>query len=193
MHPTHRDPHPMIFKNLQNLTLFTSQNYIFDLSHRSQPDLRYTNIFPTTLYVCGSPFLHPWAQRDKDKKFRILNPERQRNSGNCYCYCTPPTVTPTPWFSNFIKIHQFLNSKITYSIYASDPNPIWGTQTFFPQHFMFVGLLFYIPEHNETKIRNSEFSTPSGSETVEIVIVIAPLPPWPPPHDFQILSKFINF
>ena len=47
---------------------------------------------------------------------------------------------------------------------------------------MFVGLLFYIPEHNETKIRNSEFSTPSGSETVEvviivIVIVVAPLPP----------------
>ena len=48
---------------------------------------------------------------------------------------------------------------------------------------MFVGLLFYIPEHNETKIRNSEFSTPSGSETVEVVViiiiivVIAPLPP----------------
>ena len=47
---------------------------------------------------------------------------------------------------------------------------------------MFVGLLFYIPEHNETKIKNSEFSTPSGSETVAVVVVIviviiAPLPP----------------
>ena len=37
---------------------------------------------------------------------------------------------------------------------------------------MFVGLLFYIPEHNETKIRNSEFSTPSGSETVVVIIIV---------------------
>ena len=46
---------------------------------------------------------------------------------------------------------------------------------------MFVGLLFYIPEHNVTKIGNSEFSAPSGSETLEvvnvvIVVVVAPLP-----------------
>ena len=37
---------------------------------------------------------------------------------------------------------------------------------------MFVGLLFYIPEHNETKIRNSEFSTPSGSETVVVIVIV---------------------
>ena len=45
---------------------------------------------------------------------------------------------------------------------------------------MFVGLLFYIPEHNDTQIGNSEFSAPSGTITlvvVIIVIVIAPLPP----------------
>ena len=47
---------------------------------------------------------------------------------------------------------------------------------------MFVGLLFYIPEHNDTQIGNSEFSAPSGSKTlvvivlVVIVVVIAPLP-----------------
>ena len=58
------------------------------LLHPSQPDLRYTNIFPTTLYVCGSPFLHPWAQRHTDRKFRIFSSERQHNSGSCYCcYC----------------------------------------------------------------------------------------------------------
>ena len=48
---------------------------------------------------------------------------------------------------------------------------------------MFVGLLFYIPEHNETKIRNSEFSAPSGSTTlvvvivVVIIVVVTPQPP----------------
>ena len=47
---------------------------------------------------------------------------------------------------------------------------------------MFVGLLFYIPEHNDTQIGNSEFSAPSGSKTLVVVIVIvvvvivAPLP-----------------
>ena len=51
---------------------------------------------------------------------------------------------------------------------------------------MFVGLLFYIPEQDERRIGNSEFSTPSGRRTLEeeeeeevvviiIVIVIAPL------------------
>ena len=47
---------------------------------------------------------------------------------------------------------------------------------------MFVGLLFYIPEHHDTQIGNSEFSAPSGSTTlvvivvvVVVVIVIAPL------------------
>ena len=37
---------------------------------------------------------------------------------------------------------------------------------------MLVGLLFYIPEHNETQIGNSEFSAPSGGETLVVVIVI---------------------
>ena len=37
---------------------------------------------------------------------------------------------------------------------------------------MFVGLLFYIPEHNETKIRNSEFSAPSGSTTLAVVVIV---------------------
>ena len=48
---------------------------------------------------------------------------------------------------------------------------------------MFVGLLFYIPEHNDTQIGNSEFSAPSGSTTLAVVIVViivivivAPLP-----------------
>ena len=37
---------------------------------------------------------------------------------------------------------------------------------------MFVGLLFYIPEHHDTQIGNSEFSTPSGGETLVVIIVI---------------------
>ena len=37
---------------------------------------------------------------------------------------------------------------------------------------MFVGLLFYIPEHNDTQIGNSEFSPPSGSMTLVVVVVI---------------------
>ena len=77
------------------------------------------------------------------------------------------------------------------------PNPIWGTQTFFPQHFMFVGLLFYIPEQDETRIGNSEFSTPSGRRNLEEVIIIevvevAPLS-WPPPHEIQKISKIDHF
>ena len=37
---------------------------------------------------------------------------------------------------------------------------------------MFVGLLFYIPEHNDTQIGNSEFSAPSGSKTLVVVVVV---------------------
>ena len=49
---------------------------------------------------------------------------------------------------------------------------------------MFVGLLFYIPEQDERRIGNSEFSAPSGRRTLEevvivvivvIIIVVAPL------------------
>ena len=47
---------------------------------------------------------------------------------------------------------------------------------------MFVGLLFYIPEQDERRIGNSEFSAPSGGRNLEVVViiviivVIAPLP-----------------
>ena len=48
---------------------------------------------------------------------------------------------------------------------------------------MFVGLLFYIPEQDERRIGNSEFSTPSGRRNLEevvmvviVVVVVAPLP-----------------
>ena len=48
---------------------------------------------------------------------------------------------------------------------------------------MFVGLLFYIPEQDERRIGNSEFSAPSGGTTLAVVIIIvivfvivAPLP-----------------
>ena len=52
---------------------------------------------------------------------------------------------------------------------------------FFPQHLLFVGLLFYIPEQDERRIRNLEFSTPSGRRNLEVVViveevVVAPLP-----------------
>ena len=48
---------------------------------------------------------------------------------------------------------------------------------------MFVGLLFYIPEHNDTQIGNLEFSALSGSKTlvvvviiIDIIVIVAPLP-----------------
>ena len=48
---------------------------------------------------------------------------------------------------------------------------------------MFAGLLFYIPEQDERRIGNSEFSAPSSGRNVEVVVVIivivvivAPLP-----------------
>ena len=37
---------------------------------------------------------------------------------------------------------------------------------------MFAGLLFYIPEQDETRIANSKFSTPSGRRNLEEVIVV---------------------
>ena len=37
---------------------------------------------------------------------------------------------------------------------------------------MFVGLLFYIPEQDERRIRNSEFSASSGGRNLEVVVVI---------------------
>ena len=37
---------------------------------------------------------------------------------------------------------------------------------------MFVGLLFYIPEQDERRIGNSEFSAPSGGRNLEVVVVI---------------------
>ena len=43
---------------------------------------------------------------------------------------------------------------------------------FFPQHFMFVGLLFYIPEQDERRIGNSEFPAQSGGRNLEVVIVV---------------------
>ena len=55
---------------------------------------------------------------------------------------------------------------------------------FFSQHFLFVGLLFCIPEQDERQIGNSEFSAPSGRRNLEVVIeviivVVAPLPFFP--------------
>ena len=47
---------------------------------------------------------------------------------------------------------------------------------------MFVGLLFYIPEQDERRIGNSEFSAPSGGRNLEVVVIVviivivAPLP-----------------
>ena len=37
---------------------------------------------------------------------------------------------------------------------------------------MFVGLLFYIPEQDERRIGNSEFSAPSGGRNFEVVVIV---------------------
>ena len=41
--------------------------------------------------------------------------------------------------------------------------------TFFPQHFMLVGLLFYIPEQAG---KTSRVSAPSGGRNLEVVVII---------------------
>ena len=46
---------------------------------------------------------------------------------------------------------------------------------------MFVGLLFYIPEQDERRIGNPEFSVPIGGRNLEVVVIVivmivAPLP-----------------
>ena len=40
------------------------------------------------------------------------------------------------------------------------------------QNFMFVGLLFNIPEQDERRIGNSEFSAPSGRRNSEVVVIV---------------------
>ena len=49
---------------------------------------------------------------------------------------------------------------------------------------MFVGLLFYIPEQDDRQIGNSKISAPSGSTTLEVVlvVVIVVAPPAHNPH-----------
>ena len=42
----------------------------------------------------------------------------------------------------------------------------------FPQHFMFVGLLFYIPEQDDRQIGISRFSALSGSTTLVVIVVV---------------------
>ena len=64
---------------------------------------------------------------------------------------------------------------------------------FFPQHFMFAGLFFYIPDQAHGTYRNPKFLTPGGGEII-VVVIIAVLPtPLPPPHDFQKNIKTCTF
>ena len=46
-----------------------------------------------------------------------------------------------------------------------------------------MGLLFYIPEQDERRIGNSEFSAPSGGRNLEVVVVLIIVIVAPPAHD----------
>ena len=52
--------------------------------------------------------------------------------------------------------------------------------SFFPQHFMFVGLLFCIPECTHRKAGTHQNLTPGGGEEraviIVVVVVVEPLP-----------------
>ena len=52
--------------------------------------------------------------------------------------------------------------------------------SFFPQHFMFVGLLFCIPECTHRKAGTHQNLTPGGGTTrtiiVIVIIIVEPLP-----------------
>ena len=125
---------------------------------RAMNELR--GFFPQHFMFVGLLFYIPEQAQGKCRKSKISNAWRRWKS--CYYwYCTPHTVTPTPWFS---KNHQNLQNSMKESIIVlccipSEPD-LRYTKILFPQHFMFVGLLFYIPEQAQGKCRKFKIANP---------------------------------
>ena len=129
----------------------------------------------------GLLFYIPEQAQGTYRKSKIPNPWRRWKYCCCYycCYyyCTPHIMTPTPWFSK--NHHNLQNSSkenvIVLCFSPSEPD-LRYTKIFLPQHFMFVGLLFYIKSTSLSKhkahIENPKFLTPGGGEIIVVVIFI---------------------
>ena len=108
----------------------------------------------------GLLFYIPDQAQGKCRKSKIYNPWRRWKSC-CCCGCTPHTVTPTPWFSkNHQNLQNFSKENVIVLCFTPSEPDLRYTKIFFPQHFMFVGLLFYIPEQAQGKYRKSKLSNP---------------------------------
>ena len=84
-------------------------------------------------------------------------------------------MTPTPRFSKFIKNRAFFDKEFSFKIYNHFPESLLDFKVhkdIFPTTLVDVGLLFYIPEYNDTQVRNSQFLTSGGDEKVEVIIVV---------------------
>ena len=82
-----------------------------------------------------------------------------------------PTRPPPHNFQKSSKIDHFLIANFVFVIFAPVPirfkvhNDIFDVvapRGLIPTTLYVLGLLFYVPEHNDTKIGNSKFSVPSG-------------------------------
>ena len=66
------------------------------------------------------------------------------------------------------KNHQYLQNYIKENVIVlccSPPEPdLRYTKIFFPQHFMFVGLLFYIPEQAQDRLEIQNFQPRAAAE-----------------------------
>ena len=114
--------------------------------------------FPQHFMFVGLLFYIPEQAQGTYRKSKIPNPWRRWKSYCCCCGCTPHIMTPTPWFS---ENHQNLNKEnvIVLCFTPSEPD-LRYTKIFFPQHFMFVGLLFCILDQAQGKYRKSIIFNP---------------------------------
>ena len=145
-------------------------------------------MFPTTLYVCGSPFLLfyiPEQAQGTYRKSKISNPWRRWNyCFYCYCYCTPHIMIPTPWFSKNHHNLQNLSKENVIVFCFFLPNPIWGTLKYFSHNTLCLWVSFSTSlSKHKAHIENPKFLTPGGGEKIVVVIVVVSPTSWPPPHD----------
>ena len=110
-----------------------------------------------------------------------------------------PTRPPPHDFQKSSKIVRFLMKIFPYIfVFCSRVLTRFKVHNdIFPTTLYVLGLLFCIPEQNDTQVGNSDFPTSSGRETGEVVVVIviivvAPLPHDPHPMIF-IFSKIDHF
>ena len=92
------------------------------------------------------------------------------------------------------KIDQFLKGNFTHFFLYSPQRDLRYTN-FFPQHFMFVGLLFCIPEQAQDRLEIQNFQPRAAAEIWNWLLLLLLLPPSRDPHPmiFKKCQKLINF